>query len=158
MYVYIYTYVHGVCEKNTPPDEKTGWKVSFESTKSSAGLQLPLLGRMARARRKGVFFVQTPAYIFIYIYIYIYIYIFMYICTLIYLYIYIYVYVFIYIYIYIYTYYNMYVCPPVLSAAGRASRSWTSAAGGNLFLESQGFGPLQDDHGSFFVQEHPTNK
>ena len=39
----------GVCGKNTPPDKKTGWKISFENTESGAGLQFLLLGRMAKA-------------------------------------------------------------------------------------------------------------
>ena len=39
----------GVCEKNTPSDKKTGWKISFESTQSGAGLQFLLLGPMASA-------------------------------------------------------------------------------------------------------------
>ena len=40
--------------KNTPPDKKRGWKISSESTKSGAGLQFPLLGRMAKAHVEGV--------------------------------------------------------------------------------------------------------
>ena len=56
------TWCTGVCEKNTPPDKKTGWNISFESTKSGAGLQFLLLGRMAKAHGKGVFLLQTPAY------------------------------------------------------------------------------------------------
>ena len=39
-------------DKNTPPDKKTGWITSLENTTSGAGLQLLLLGRMAKARRK----------------------------------------------------------------------------------------------------------
>ena len=46
----------GVCEKNTPLEKKTGWKISSENTKSVAGLQFLLLGRMAKAQVKGVFF------------------------------------------------------------------------------------------------------
>ena len=42
-----------VCEKNTPPDKKTGWKISPENTKSGAGLQFLLLGRRATALVKG---------------------------------------------------------------------------------------------------------
>ena len=45
---------------NTPSDEKTGWKITFESTKSVAGLQFLLLGRMAKARRNGLLLSQTP--------------------------------------------------------------------------------------------------
>ena len=48
--------VTGVCENKTPLDNKTGWNISFESTKSGAGLQFLLLGRMAKAHGKGVFF------------------------------------------------------------------------------------------------------
>ena len=51
-----------VCEKNTPLDKKTGWKISFENTKSGAGLQLLLLGRVAKAHGKGVFFVHRHRY------------------------------------------------------------------------------------------------
>ena len=40
---------------HTPPDKKTGWN-SFESAESGAGSQIPLPGRMAKARVKGVFF------------------------------------------------------------------------------------------------------
>ena len=47
-------------QKHTPPDKKTGWKFSFENTKSGAGLQLLLLGRMAKARAKGIVCSQTP--------------------------------------------------------------------------------------------------
>ena len=47
-------YHTGVSEKNTPPDKRTGWKISFESTKSGAGLQFRFLGRMAKARAKGM--------------------------------------------------------------------------------------------------------
>ena len=36
----------GVCEKNTPPDKKTGWKISCGNAKSVAGLQLLLLDRL----------------------------------------------------------------------------------------------------------------
>ena len=50
----------GVYEKVTPPDKKTGWKISFENTESGAGLQFLLLGRMAKARVKGVIILQTP--------------------------------------------------------------------------------------------------
>ena len=49
----------GVFEKNTPPDNKTGLRISFDITKSGAGLQLQLLGRMAKAQVKGVGFSQT---------------------------------------------------------------------------------------------------
>ena len=45
----------GVCEKEIPPDKNAGWKISFENTKSGAGLQFRLLGRMAKAPVKGVF-------------------------------------------------------------------------------------------------------
>ena len=38
----------------------TGWKISFESTKSGVGLQFLLPGRMAKAHIKGMFFSQTP--------------------------------------------------------------------------------------------------
>ena len=48
----------GVC-KNTPPDKKTGWKVSFENTESRTGLRFLLLGRMAKAHMKGMFFTDT---------------------------------------------------------------------------------------------------
>ena len=48
--------ITGVCEKNTPPDKKTGWKISFESTESGAGLQFLLLARMAKAHVKGLIF------------------------------------------------------------------------------------------------------
>ena len=51
----------GVGETNTPPDKKTGWKISFESTKSRAGLQFLLPGPMAKAQVKGVFLSQKPA-------------------------------------------------------------------------------------------------
>ena len=52
-----------VSEQNTPPDKKTGWKPSFESTKSGAGLQFLLLGRMAKAHLKGMFlFTDTGMY------------------------------------------------------------------------------------------------
>ena len=54
------TTVTGVCEKHIPPEKKTGWKFSFENTESGAGLQLLLLGRMAKARVKGVVCSQTP--------------------------------------------------------------------------------------------------
>ena len=46
----------GVCEKNTPPDGKTGWKISFENTRSWAALQFLLLGRMAKAQVEEMFF------------------------------------------------------------------------------------------------------
>ena len=42
----------GVCEQNTPPDKKTGWKIGFESTKSVAGLQFVLLGRSVCLHRR----------------------------------------------------------------------------------------------------------
>ena len=42
-------------KRNTPPDKNTGWKISFENTKSVAGLQFLPLGRMAKARAKGMF-------------------------------------------------------------------------------------------------------
>ena len=44
-----------VNKNNTPPDKKAGWQICFESTKSETGLQFLLLGRMAKARAKGVF-------------------------------------------------------------------------------------------------------
>ena len=34
----------GVCEKNTPLDKKMGGEISFQKTKSGAGLQFLLLG------------------------------------------------------------------------------------------------------------------
>ena len=46
----------GVCEKNTPPEKKTLGTISLQSTKSGAGEGFLLLGRMANARAKGVFF------------------------------------------------------------------------------------------------------
>lgn len=46
--------------KNTPPDQKAGWNISSGSITSGAGLQFPLLGRMAKAQVKGVFCSQTP--------------------------------------------------------------------------------------------------
>ena len=42
--------------KNTPLDKKTGWKISFENTKSGAGLQFLLQGHMAKAHGQGVLF------------------------------------------------------------------------------------------------------
>ena len=39
--------------KNTPLDKRTGWKFSFQNTKSGAGLQFLLLDRMAKASAKG---------------------------------------------------------------------------------------------------------
>ena len=55
----------GVCEKNTPPEKNTGWKISFENTKSRAGLQFLLVGRMAKARAKrSVFFTDTGIRLF----------------------------------------------------------------------------------------------
>ena len=51
----------GVGETSTPPDKKTGWKISFESTKSRAGLQFLLSGPMAKAQVTGAFLSQTPA-------------------------------------------------------------------------------------------------
>ena len=48
-----------MCEENTPPDKNTGWNISFENTKSVAGLQFLLLGHMAKAQVKGVFFIHT---------------------------------------------------------------------------------------------------
>ena len=47
-------------EKNTPPEKTTGWRISFESARSGAGLQFLLLGRMAKAHVKGVFFSEKP--------------------------------------------------------------------------------------------------
>ena len=44
------------CEKNTPPDKMTGWEFSFENLKRGAGLQVLLLGRMAKAQVKGYIF------------------------------------------------------------------------------------------------------
>ena len=49
----------GVCGQNIPPDERTGWKISFENTESGTGLQFLLLGRMAKAHVKGMFLLQT---------------------------------------------------------------------------------------------------
>ena len=46
--------------KNTPQDEKTGWEISSWSAKSGAGLQFLLMGRMAKAQAKNMFFSQTP--------------------------------------------------------------------------------------------------
>ena len=46
----------GACERNTPPENTTPWNISFQSTKSGAGLQFLQLGRMAKAQAKGVFF------------------------------------------------------------------------------------------------------
>ena len=45
--------------KKTPPDKNTGWQVSFESTKSGAGLQILLLGRAAKAQASQLFFSDT---------------------------------------------------------------------------------------------------
>ena len=45
--------------KNNPPDKNTSWAISFENTKSVAGLQFLLLGRMAKAQVKGLCFSQT---------------------------------------------------------------------------------------------------
>ena len=72
IYVYIYIYIHtyiiwcgpasdrtGVRKKkNTPPD-KTGWRISFENTKSGAGLQFLPQDPMTKACNKCVFS-QTP--------------------------------------------------------------------------------------------------
>ena len=54
----------GVCKNNTPPDEKTDWKISSENTESGAGLQFLLLGRMAKARRKGMLFLHRHREVF----------------------------------------------------------------------------------------------
>ena len=40
--------------KNTPPDKKTGWEISFENTKTVAGLQFLLPGRMAKAQARAL--------------------------------------------------------------------------------------------------------
>ena len=49
----------GVCE-NTPPENETLWKISFQSTKSGAGEQFLPLDGIARARIRGCFF-RIPA-------------------------------------------------------------------------------------------------
>ena len=49
-----------VCERNTPPENKTHWNISFQGTKSGAGLQFLLPGHVAKAHVKGVFLSQTP--------------------------------------------------------------------------------------------------
>ena len=46
-------------KENTPPDKKTGLKISSESAKSGAGLQFLLLGRMAKDHGKAMFCSQT---------------------------------------------------------------------------------------------------
>ena len=46
--------------KHTPPDKNASQDISFESTKSGAGLQFMLLGRMAKPLSKGVCVSQTP--------------------------------------------------------------------------------------------------
>ena len=46
-------------EKQVSLDKTTGWKISFESTKSAAGLQFLMLGRMAKAHEKECFFTGT---------------------------------------------------------------------------------------------------
>ena len=56
IYIYIYIYICRCLWKSTHPDKKTGEQISFESTKSGAESQFPLLGRMAEARRKGKIF------------------------------------------------------------------------------------------------------
>ena len=49
----------GICEKNTPPDKKTGWKISFESAKSGAGLQFLSLDCRAKAHLKECVFTDS---------------------------------------------------------------------------------------------------
>ena len=46
----------GICEKNTPPENNTHWKISFQSSKSSAGEQFVLLDCRERAgiKRSGL--------------------------------------------------------------------------------------------------------
>ena len=53
--VCIYVYIH-----IPPPENNTHWNVSSQVTKSGAGLHFLLLGLMAKAHVKGVFFAQTP--------------------------------------------------------------------------------------------------
>ena len=55
-HAYIATSDTGVCEKHTPLDDKTGGDISFQKTKSGAGLQFLLLDCKARARTRGMFF------------------------------------------------------------------------------------------------------
>ena len=45
----------GVCEKNTPPEQKTHGKLRFQNTKSEAGEQFLLLCRKAEALAKRTF-------------------------------------------------------------------------------------------------------
>ena len=114
----------GVCGKNTPPDEETGWTVSSEITKSRAGFQFLLLDCKAKAHVKEVFFFtdrlhartrrgerpwetaaeslgESPSGSDIYIYIYIYVYIYIYMMLIIIIYIYIYIYTYAYTYTYV---------------------------------------------------------
>ena len=50
----------GVCEQKHS-SKNTRWDISFQSTKSGAGLQFLLLGRMAKSQVKGMF-VQRHRY------------------------------------------------------------------------------------------------
>ena len=52
--------LHQCLNKNTPPDEKTHGKISFQSTKSGAGEQFLLQDRRAKADTKAAPFSQTP--------------------------------------------------------------------------------------------------
>ena len=47
-------------KKGTPPESHTHWEISFQSTRSCAGLRFMLRCRMAKAHVKGVLCSQTP--------------------------------------------------------------------------------------------------
>ena len=55
--------ISGVCKQNADTgDDNTCGNISFQSTKSGAGLQSPPLDRVAEARVKGVFCSGTPVW------------------------------------------------------------------------------------------------